>query len=90
MLHHLYETSRALDEVARPSILHSVERLVSHDRARAIMSRHLGWDIATSPSYEQFKTMSLRDVAYNSQGVITGEMLQRIEADFERLTLRIP
>jgi len=89
-LHHLYEASKGLEELARPSIVHSVERLVSSDRARAIMSRHLGWDIATSPAYEQFKTMSLRDVAYNSQGVITDEMLRSIEAEFERLTLGIP
>jgi hypothetical protein len=89
-LHHLYEASKGLAKLARPSIVQPIERLVSNDRARSIMIRHLGWDIATSPDYEQFKTMSLLDVAQYSGGAITDDMLRRIETDFEGLTLRIP
>jgi hypothetical protein len=47
-----------------------------------VVAKHFGGqDLAAHPAYEQFKSLSLKAVAPFSQGLITDEMLAKIEAD---------
>lgn len=57
-----------------------IEALMADERAKAVVIKHLpGLD--QHPAYEQFKAMSLKAVAPFSQGMITEDMLAKIEAD---------
>ncbi|WDA42328.1 hypothetical protein [Erythrobacter sp. BLCC-B19] len=57
-----------------------IEALMADERAKAVVVKHLpGIDV--HPSYEQFKTMTLKFLAPYSQGMITEEKLTLIAAD---------
>jgi hypothetical protein len=59
-----------------------IEVLMADERAKAVVAKHFGGqDLALHPAYEQFKSLSLKAVAPFSQGLITDEMLAKIEAD---------
>lgn len=57
-----------------------IMNLVADARAKAVLDKHLP-GIDQHPSYEQFKELSLRTVAPFSQGMITEDLLAKIEAD---------
>ncbi|MFO6446699.1 hypothetical protein ACLBKU_06085 [Erythrobacter sp. NE805] len=57
-----------------------IEALVADERAKAVLLKHLG-PVDQHPAYNDFKALSLRTVAPFSQGMITDEMLAKIEAD---------
>lgn len=57
-----------------------IEALIADERAKAVLAKHLG-PIDQHPAYEQFKAMSLRALAPFSQGMITDDMIGKIEAD---------
>jgi hypothetical protein len=57
-----------------------IETLLADERAKAVVDAHLP-GIASHPAYGQFKAMSLRAVQPFSQGMITDEVLAKIEAD---------
>jgi hypothetical protein len=69
---------------AAPAALFSIdtpiEALVADARAKAVLDKHLP-GIDQHPAYEQFKALSLKALAPYSQGLITDEMLAKIEAD---------
>ncbi len=66
--------------VAQFSTALPIEALVADERTKAVLVKHIG-PIDQHPAYEQFKAMSLRDVAPYSQGMITDEKLAQIDAD---------
>lgn len=57
-----------------------IEALLADDRAKAVVTKHLP-GIDQHPAYEQFKALSLKALAPFSQGMITDELLGKIEAD---------
>ncbi|MEM6857086.1 MAG: hypothetical protein AAF559_04370 [Pseudomonadota bacterium] len=59
-----------------------IEQLMADEQAKAIVTKHFdGQDVSEHPMYDQFKAMSLKEVAPFSQGLITEDMLAKIEAD---------
>lgn len=57
-----------------------IEALVADERAKAVLVKHLP-GIDQHPAYDQFKALSLKTLAPFSQGMITEEMLAKIDAD---------
>jgi hypothetical protein len=57
-----------------------IEGLVADPRAKAVLDADLP-GIATHPSYDMFKGMSLRAVQPMSNGKLTDEMLKKVETD---------
>ncbi|NIJ21372.1 hypothetical protein FHS95_003075 [Sphingomonas naasensis] len=57
-----------------------IETLVGDPKAKAVLDADLP-GIATHPSYEFFKSMSLRAVQPMSDGKLTDEMLKKVETD---------
>ncbi|WP_086737594.1 hypothetical protein [Erythrobacter colymbi] len=57
-----------------------IQALVADARAKAVLDKYLP-GIDQHPAYEQFKELSLRTVAPFSQGMITDELLAKIDAD---------
>lgn len=63
-----------------------IEVLMADERSKAVVAKHFGGqDLAQHPAYEQFKSLSLKAVAPFSQGLITDEMLAKIEADLAEI-----
>lgn len=63
-----------------------IETLMADARAKAVVTLHFGGaDLTSHPAYEQFKSLSLKALAPFSQGLITEEMLTKIEADLAAL-----
>jgi hypothetical protein len=59
-----------------------IETLMADPRAKAVLAANFGGqDLSQHPAYEQFKSLSLKAVAPFSQGLITDEMLAKIEAE---------
>lgn len=57
-----------------------IAALMADASAKAVVVKHLG-PLEDHPMYEQFKAMSLKEVAPFSQGMITDETIEKIEAD---------
>lgn len=57
-----------------------IEALVADARAKAVLDKHVA-GINQHPAYDQFKALSLKTLAPFSQGMITDELLAKIEAD---------
>ncbi|TAD79840.1 MAG: hypothetical protein EAY70_05975 [Sphingomonadales bacterium] len=57
-----------------------IEALMADERAKGVVSKHLP-GIDQHPAYDQFKALSLKTLAPFSQGLITDELLAKIEAD---------
>ena len=61
-----------------------IETLMANDAARAVVLKHMpGLD--QHPAYDQMKSMSLRMIMPYSQGRITEETLNAIDADLAAL-----
>lgn len=59
-----------------------IETLMADERAKAVVTANFGGqDLMQHPAYEQFKGLSLKALAPFSQGLITDEMLAKIEAE---------
>ncbi|MEO0699790.1 MAG: hypothetical protein AAFY81_08745, partial [Pseudomonadota bacterium] len=59
-----------------------LEQLMADKDAKAIVTKNLGGqDVSEHPMYDQFKAMSLKDIAPFSQGMITDDTLAKIDAD---------
>lgn len=59
-----------------------IEKLMADEGAKAVLAKNFGGqDVSEHPMYDSFKTMSLKALAPFSQGMITEEMLTKIEAD---------
>lgn len=57
-----------------------IEALMADERAKAVLTKHLP-GIDQHPAYEQFKALSLKALAPFSQGLISDELLGKIDAD---------
>jgi hypothetical protein len=57
-----------------------IEALMADERAKAVLTKHLP-GIDQHPAYEQFKAISLKALAPFSQGMISDELLGKIDAD---------
>ncbi len=61
-----------------------IEALMAHEGAAAVVEKHMP-GISSHPAYDQFKGMSFQQVKPFSQGMITDEMLAKIDADLAAL-----
>lgn len=61
-----------------------IEKLVADERSKAVLDKHMP-GIDKHPSYDQFKSMSLKAIAPFSQGAITEQMLTDIAADLAKI-----
>lgn len=57
-----------------------IETLMADERAKAVVNKHLP-GIDQHPAYDQFKAMSLKALAPFSQGMISDELLGKINTD---------
>jgi hypothetical protein len=57
-----------------------IETIVANPAGKAILDKDLP-GLTTHPAYDQFKGMSLKEVAPMSQGAVTDEMLTKVGAD---------
>lgn len=57
-----------------------IEALMADERAKAVVVKHLP-GIDQHPAYADFKALSLKTLAPFSQGLITDELLGKIEAE---------
>lgn len=57
-----------------------IETLVADTRAKAVLDKYLP-GIDQHPAYDQFKALSLKTLAPFSQGLITEDLLAKIDAD---------
>ena len=63
-----------------------IEKLVADEKAKAVLAKHMGGqDVSAHPMYDQFKAMSLKAIAPFSQGMITDEMLTKINTDLAEI-----
>jgi succinyl-CoA synthetase alpha subunit len=73
-------TTAATTTAAAFSTDTAIEALMADERAKAVVTKHIpGLD--QHPAYEQFKTLSLKALAPFSQGLISDELLGKIETD---------
>ncbi len=61
-----------------------IEALMADERAKAVLTKHLG-PVDQHPAYPDFKALSLKTLAPFSQGLITEEMLTKIAADLAEI-----
>lgn len=57
-----------------------IEALVADARAKAVLDKYLA-GIDQHPAFDQFKSLSLKALAPFSQGMISDELLGKIDAD---------
>lgn len=57
-----------------------IEQLVANPAAKSVLDADFP-EVATHPAYEQFKAMSLKQLAPYSNGIITDEKLAKAGAD---------
>lgn len=72
--------AHALEQAPSFSTDTPIQQLVADPRAKAVLDKHIP-SIDQHPAYGQFKAMSLKEVQPWSQGAITVEMLEKIQAD---------
>lgn len=61
-----------------------IEALMADERAKAVLVKHLP-GIDQHPAYEDFKALSLKTLAPFSQGMISDELLGKIDADLKAI-----
>ncbi|WP_374570873.1 hypothetical protein [Phenylobacterium sp.] len=61
-----------------------IYELVDNAQTKAVLEKHVP-GISEHPSYEMFKTMTLRQVEPMSGGALTDDMLTAIQADLDAL-----
>ncbi len=76
----LAEDTAATATAAAFSIDTPIEALMADERAKAVVTANLP-GIDQHPAYEDFKALSLKALAPFSQGIITDEILAKIEAE---------
>ena len=64
---------------AKPTLDTPIEALMANAKAKAVVEESMP-GVEGHPAYDQFKAMSLRQVQPYSNGMITDEMLAKIEA----------
>ncbi len=58
-----------------------IETIVADSKGKDVLTADMGSDVSQHPAYEQFKSMSLNQVAPMSGGKITDDLLKKIGAD---------
>ena len=61
-----------------------IETLVANPAAKAVLDKDLP-GLTTHEAYDQFKSMTLSQVAPMSQGAITDDLLKTVQADLDKL-----
>lgn len=74
------ESAPANTTAAAFSVETPIEALMADERAKAVLAKHLP-GIDQHPAYDQFKALSLKALAPFSQGLISDELLGKIDAD---------
>ncbi len=58
-----------------------IETIVADPKGKEVLTADMGGDLSQHPAYEQFKSMSLNQVAPLSGGKITDDVLKKVGAD---------
>ncbi len=58
-----------------------IETIVADPKGKEVLTADMGGDLSQHPAYEQFKSMSLNQVAPMSGGKITDEVLKKVGTD---------
>ena len=74
-----------LDKSARLNVGLSIEVLLSDEAAQAVLKKHLG-PLLDAPQVQRFRQLSLEEIAPHTQGFLTQEFLQRINADLAEIS----
>ena len=61
-----------------------IEALVANPAAKAVLDKDIP-GLTTHEAYDQFKSMTLTQVAPMSQGALTDDMLKTVQADLDKL-----
>ncbi|WP_421931659.1 hypothetical protein [Phenylobacterium sp.] len=61
-----------------------IETLVANPAAKAVLDKDIP-GLTTHEAYDQFKSMTLTQVAPMSQGALTDDMLKTVQADLDKL-----
>ncbi|MBR7619711.1 hypothetical protein JKL49_09955 [Phenylobacterium sp. 20VBR1] len=61
-----------------------IEALVANPAAKAVLDKDVP-GLTTHEAYDQFKAMTLSQVAPMSQGALTDDMLKTVQADLDKL-----
>ena len=61
-----------------------IETLVANPAAKAVLEKNIP-GISTHEAYDQFKAMTLTQVAPMSQGVVTDDIIKKVQADLDAL-----
>ena len=61
-----------------------IETLVANPAAKAVLDKDIP-GLTTHEAYDQFKSMTLSQVAPMSQGALTDDMLKTVQADLDKL-----
>jgi hypothetical protein len=69
---------------AKPNIGWTIGELLENEKAAAVLEKHLP-GIADHPARPQFEGMTLEQVAPLSEGQVTQEMIDAIDADLKAL-----
>ena len=70
---------------AKFSVDTPIEQLVADPQAKAVLEKDGLPGVDQHPQYDSFRSMSLRAVQPYSNGVITDEMLAKLEADLTKI-----
>ena len=70
---------------AKFSVDTPIEQLVADPQAKAVLEQDGLPGVDQHPAYDSFRSMSLRAVQPYSNGVITDEMLAKLEADLTKI-----
>lgn len=66
---------------AKMSLDTPIVDLVANPAANAVLAKDLKTDVTKNPSYDQFKAMSLNQVAPYSNGMLSDDLLKQVAAD---------
>jgi hypothetical protein len=66
---------------ARLNLDTPIETIVADPKGKEVLTADMGGDLTQHPAYEQFKAMSLNQVAPLSGGKITDEVLKKVATD---------
>ena len=66
--------------VPKPGLDTPIETLMANPKTKAVIDADLP-TVATHPSYEMFKSMSLNELVPMTNGALTDEVLKKVAAD---------
>jgi hypothetical protein len=62
-----------------------IETIMADPKGKEVLTADMGGDLSQHPAYEQFKGMSLNQVAPMSGGKVSDDMLKKVGADLSAI-----